>query len=265
MEAPRVVVVMGGGQGIGCAIAQRFANAGYRVVVADIVQENAEYVATAIGGAGYVVDICDELSVGGLLDAVIASETRIDVLVNAAGIFRFGSNLLDTGLFEWEEVLRVNLTGTFICAREAARRMKAHSGASIVNISSGSALLANENAVAYSSSKAGVAHFTRCAAMDLAGIGIRVNAVSPGPTASPMTMTAHSAERRAEISARVPLARFARAEEIAGAVLFLASEEASFITGEVIVVDGGVSVAGRLARGVSAQQEERAATATGAG
>jgi 3-oxoacyl-[acyl-carrier protein] reductase len=240
-------VVVGAGQGIGKAVAERFAARGDRIVAADLVESKANMVATLIAGRGAGVDVTDEASVAQLFDTVIEQEGRLDVVVSTAGILRFGTNLLNVALSEWEEVVRVNLTGGFLCAREAARRMAPHSGASIVIVSSGAGTIANQNQVAYNSSKAGLSHFIRSAAMDLADLGIRVNGIAPGPIATPMT-DAFSEDRRAYMASGVPLARLGRSDEIASAAFFLASYEADYITGEIIAIDGGVTVAGRLAR-----------------
>lgn len=247
MNSSRIVVAIGAGQGIGKAVAERFGRAGDRLVVADRVEENAHAVAQSVAGRGDVVDVSDEASVIGLFDRLMAREGRIDVMVNSAGILHFNTPLLEVELADWDALLRINLTGSFLCTREAARRMAPHSGASIVNISSGASMVANQNQVAYNSSKAGVAHFTRSAAMDLADLGIRVNAVSPGPVESPMTR-AFSQERLAYMASGVPLSRLALPEEVASAAFYLASAEAGYITGADLVVDGGVTVAGRLAR-----------------
>lgn len=252
MADQRIVLVIGGGQGIGKAMAERFASAGDRVVVADLDAGNAGAVADAIGGWASRVDVTDEASVIALFDDLIAREGRVDVVATAAGIFQFGAGIADVALADWEHVLRVNLTGAFLCTREAARRMKPHSGASVVIISSGAATIASQNQVAYNSSKAGLAHFTHSAAIDLCDVGIRVNAVAPGPVESPMTAK-FTPERRAYMEAGVPLGRFASAAEVAGAAYFLASADAAYITGEIVAVDGGFVVAGRLARHVPPQ------------
>lgn len=247
MTNSRVVLAIGAGQGIGKAVAERFAKNGDRLVVADQNEGNVRAVAEAISGRGDVVDVSDEASVIGLFDRLMARESRLDIMINSAGILHFNTNLLDVTLPDWDKLLRINLTGTFLCTREAARRMAPHSGASIVNISSGASAVANQNQVAYNTSKAGVAHFTRSAAMDLADLGIRVNAVSPGPIESPMSKT-FSAERLAYMASGVPLSRLGLPEEVAGAAFYLASEEAAYITGADLVIDGGTTVAGRLAR-----------------
>ncbi len=247
MTGKRVVLAIGAGRGIGKAVAERFGRNGDRVIVADQDEENALTIAKAVSGRGDVVDVSDEASVLGLFDRLMDREGRLDVMINSAGILHFNTNLLDVALSDWDTLLRINLTGVFLCTREAARRMTPHSGASIVNISSGASAVANQNQVAYNTSKAGVAHFTRSAAMDLADIGIRVNAVSPGPVESAMTK-AFSAERLAYMASGVPLSRLGLPEEVAGAAFYLASPEAAYITGADLVIDGGVTVAGRLAR-----------------
>lgn len=247
MSDQRVALVIGGGQGIGKAIAERFAREGDRVVVADLPSGQAGAVAAAVGARALDVDVTDEASVIALFDNVMANEGRIDVVANAAGILRLGTNLVDVSLADWKAVLDVNLTGSFLCTREGARRMRPHSDGSIVIISSGAATIANQNQVAYNSSKAGLAHFVRSAAIDLCETGIRVNAVAPGPIESPMTR-AFTPERLAYMAAGVPVGRLGRPEEVASAAYFLASPEAGYISGEILAVDGALTVAGRLAR-----------------
>lgn len=248
MENGRAVLIIGGGRGIGEAVARRFAEAGDRIAIADFEGDNARSVAEELGGVGYAVDVRDEKSVFSLFDTVSRHYGRLDVMVNSAGIFRFGTALCDLSLAQWQEVIDVNLTGTFLCMREAARRMEAHSGASIINFSSGSGARANPKTASYGASKAGVSHLTRIAAIELAERGIRVNAISPGPTLTPMLTAAHDVSRQSSIATAIPLGRISRPDDIAGTVLFIASSEAAFITGEVLNIDGGSSVAGRLIR-----------------
>lgn len=246
MKNRRIVLVIGGGRGIGEAVARRFATAGDRVAVADFDGESAKTLAAELGGTGHAVEVRDERSVMDLFNDVINQHGRLDVMVNSAAIFRFGTSLRDLSLAEWREVVDVNLTGTFLCMREAARRMEDHCGASIINFSSGSGARANPSTGSYGASKAGVSHLTRIAAIELAERGIRVNAISPGPTLTPMLTAAHDPSRQASIAKAIPLGRISEPEDIAGTAFFLASSEARFITGEVLNVDGGSSVAGRL-------------------
>jgi 3-oxoacyl-[acyl-carrier protein] reductase len=153
---------------------------------------------------------------------------------------------LETTPEQWERTIRVNLTGTFHCAQAAARAMAAHGGGSIVNIASISGERGAQNRSAYGASKAGVIQLTKVMALELAGKGIRVNAVAPGPVVTDMTNVTHTAEIRATYNSRIPMKRYAQPEEVAAAVVFLASAEASFVTGETLNVDGGFVASGLM-------------------
>lgn len=243
--AGKVALVTGAAQSIGLAIAQRFAEEGAQVTIADIAADRADSAAATLPGDHHAtyVDVADEASVDEMVRQVVARAGRLDTLVNCAGITFKTRPLTETPLDEWHKTLRVNLTGTFLCCRAAARAMIAQESGSIVTIASVAGVLAQKNNTPYGTSKAAVAHFTRIAAMDLAEHGVRVNAISPGPVDTPLFQT-HGEELRARYMARIPLGRPAELAELASAAVFLASDESSYMTGHNLVLDGGFSVSG---------------------
>ena len=249
--AERVALITGAASGIGLATAQRFLAEGARIAAADLNSDGlrAEFSGQdgAITVAGDVSDPADAARM-----AAVAVETfgAIDILVNCAGIARY-TNFLELPLEEWQLVQDVNSTGTFLMAQAVARHMVAqppagHSRA-IVNIASVEAHVVVASSghpqVHYNASKGAVHMITRALAIELAPHGIRVNSICPGLTETPLAAYALATpERRASINKQVPLGRVAQPREIAAAALFLASEDASYITGEALVVDGGFMV-----------------------
>lgn len=240
----KIVIVTGGGSGIGRASAELFALEGAKVVVADFNEKAGQETVAAIrqsGGEAIFVqaDVSDSAQVQCLVDTTLQTYGGIDILVNNAGILLFGT-ALDTSQQDWERVIAINLTGTFLVSKAVLPHMIARGGGSIVNVTSSTgAHDAAANTVAYVTSKGGVALLTRAMAIDHAKHNVRVNAVAPGPTDTPMLRDAMSPEQLAAFAATFPMGRLGRPEELARAILFLASDEASFITGAILAVDGG--------------------------
>jgi len=244
--AGKVVAVTGGGLGIGRAAALAFGAAGARVAVVDAGREQAEEAANAITRAGgqavaLVADVSSEADVRRFMAVVADRWSGLDVLVNNAGIY-FQGDALGTPLAEWDRLLAVNLTGAFLCSREAVRLMGDRGGV-IVNVASEAALAGIRGQVAYNVSKAGMLALTRSMAVDGAP-AIRVNCVCPGTTETPLVLAAIGrspdpiAARKALETSR-PLGRLGRPEEIARAILFLADDGAGYATGTILSVDGG--------------------------
>jgi NAD(P)-dependent dehydrogenase (short-subunit alcohol dehydrogenase family) len=237
----KIAVVTGGLSGIGAAIAQRLVDEGATVIAADRSTKVTEL------GTGALlplhVDVQDPASVEAMVQTVMARHGRLACLVNAAGI---GSYLpfLETSLETFDRIVAVNLRGTFIVGQAAARVMKETGGGAIVNIASVSGITGNAGRSAYGAAKWGVVGLSRVMAIDLADLGIRVNVVAPGAVETPLVDRMLPEEEAGQWTAHTPLHRYARPEEVAGAVVFLCSGDASYITGHVLVVDGGFSAAG---------------------
>lgn len=243
--ADRVALVTGASRGIGAAIARRLATDGARVVLAARDRGRLDVVAGEIverGGDAVVVagDLTDESAVDQLFGRVDRWADHLDVLVNnAASVYGTEAPLLDLPTELWDSVIAANLRTTYLCTIRAARRMATAGGGAIVNISAASAQRAHRSVVAYDTTKGGIDAFTRAAALDLASLGIRVNAVAPGA----IVVEAWGdlpPDELAKRSETVPLGRLGRPEDIAAAVSFLCSEEASYVTGQVLAVDGGL-------------------------
>ncbi|MEV1001531.1 glucose 1-dehydrogenase [Nonomuraea sp. NPDC050202] len=243
----RVALVTGAGSGIGRAMAVAFAKAGARVVVCDIDADSAGRTASDLGGAAVAAtaDIGDEASVATLVETAIGTYGRIDVLCNNAGIMDTMALPADIPVEQWERVLRINLTGTFLVTHAVLPHMLRQGGGAIVNTASEAGIRGGAAGAAYTASKHGVVGLTKSVAWAYAKDGIRCNAILPGPT---MTNIANGASFDPTGSARLgPVLalgeRLAQPEQMADAALYLASDAASFVNGAIVPVDGGWSAA----------------------
>lgn len=244
----RIAIVTGSGTGIGAAVARRLATEGASVILADRDLDSAQAVCNEIVAAGgraspCRVDIREPEQVEAMLAHTRKTYGRAHVLINNAGMGA-QKHFLDTPLDMLHNMLNTNVVGTFVCAQAAARDMVELGGGAIVNFSSHSGLLGSSGRAAYAASKGGVIGMTRVMAVDLAQYGIRVNAVAPGPIDVPRSRNQHNDERRNAWHAAVPLGRYGTPEEAAAVALFLASDDASYINGQTISVDGGFTAAG---------------------
>ncbi|SBT53311.1 3-oxoacyl-ACP reductase [Micromonospora auratinigra] len=241
----RVAVVTGAGSGIGLATVRRFAAEGARVVCVDIDADAGRRAAEEVGGEFVATDVADEGAVRELFDGVAERHGRVDVAFNNAGISPpDDDSILETGLDAWERVLRVNTTSVYLCCKYAIPHMRRQGKGSIINTASFVALMgAATSQIAYTASKGGVLAMTRELGVQFAREGIRVNALCPGPVATPLLLElfAKDPERAARRLVHVPMGRFGNPEEIAAAVAFLASDDASFMTAAQFVVDGGIT------------------------
>lgn len=238
----KVAFVTGAGQGMGRAMVRRFAEEGAVVVAADINLDAARATIEGLAGGSALALACnvaDSASVAAAMAAVVERFGRLDVLVNNAGVGSVDA-FLDTPDEHWQRVIGVNLTGTFLCSREAARLMhQSGQGGAIVNLSS-TAAISGEGPSHYCASKAGVMGLTRSMARELATSGIRVNTIVPGPTNTPMMAGIPDDWMQSMVKA-IPLGRMCEPAEIAAVAAFLASDDASFITGQNIAVNGGMA------------------------
>ena len=241
----QVALVTGAARGLGRAIAQTLAAAGAKIACIDVNAETlAETVAAirAQGGTAEPIacDVTDSNRVGEVVDEVVKLWDKLDILVNNAGITR-DNVIVRMKDDQWDTVININLRGTFLFTRAAARpMMKAHRGR-IINVASVSGLMGNPGQANYSASKAGVIGLTRTVARELAGRNVTVNAVAPGFIATDMTAKL-TEEVRQEVLKMIPLGRMGDPQDVADAVLFLASDAAAFITGHVLTIDGGLTV-----------------------
>jgi 3-oxoacyl-[acyl-carrier protein] reductase len=241
----QVALVTGGGQGIGAATARRFAQEGARVVIADLNGDSAQAMATEVGGdaLGITCDVQEEASVEAMVEAALERFGGIDILVSNAGVTK--DNLLHKmTLAEWDQVIGVHTRGGFLCARAVARNMVSRQRGKMVFLSSTSAL-GNRGQANYATAKAGLQGLTRTLALELGKFQINVNSVAPGFVDTAMTRTV--AERRhvplddflRDAASRIPLGRLGQPEDIAAVIAFLCSEDAAYISGQVLYVNGG--------------------------
>jgi len=241
----RVAVITGAGSGIGLATARRFAAEGAKVVAVDLNADAGKAAADEVGGDFVACDVADEGSVREMFEGVAARHGQVDIAFNNAGISPpDDDSILETGLEAWERVLRVNTTSVYLCCKYAIPIMQAQGKGSIINTASFVALMgAATSQIAYTASKGGVLAMTRELGVQFAREGIRVNALCPGPVATPLLLElfAKDPDRAARRLVHVPMGRFGNPEEIAAAVAFLASDDASFMTASTFVVDGGIT------------------------
>ncbi|MBL6274820.1 3-oxoacyl-ACP reductase [Micromonospora fiedleri] len=241
----RVAVVTGAASGIGLATVRRFAAEGAQVVCVDIDAEAGRRAAEEVDGSFVAADVADEAAVRALFDGVVEQYGRVDIAFNNAGISPpDDDSILETGLDAWERVLRVNTTSVYLCCKYVIPHMRRQGRGSIINTASFVALMgAATSQIAYTASKGGVLALTRELGVQFAREGIRVNALCPGPVATPLLRELFAAdpERAARRLVHVPMGRFGEPSEIAAAVAFLASDDASFMTAAQFVVDGGIT------------------------
>ncbi|MCL6647613.1 MAG: beta-ketoacyl-ACP reductase [Chloroflexi bacterium] len=238
----KVALITGGAQGIGRATAERFAREGAIVVIADLNLPRGEEVAATIGEGAFALelDVSDAASVQAAVERVLAQEGRVDILVNNAGITRDARTVKMTE-DQFDAVVAVNLKGVWLCSRAVAPAMIARGSGVILNASSIVGLAGNFGQANYAATKAGVIAMTKTLARELGPSGIRVNAVAPGFIATDMVATVPAKVVQA-LEERTPLRRLGRPEEVAAVYAFLASDDASFINGAVISVDGGLTL-----------------------
>ena len=243
-EETKVAVISGAARGIGLATSQRFLEKGWRLGLLDIDGDTLEHSTANLANVITVTcDVAIPEQVQAAINRIVTSFGRIDALVNNAGTAVF-KPLLETTYEEWQRVIDVNLSGPFLCSQACAPAMIQQGGGSIVNITSISGLRASTLRVAYGTSKAGLMHLTKQQAAELGEVGIRVNAVSPGPVDTAMAKAVHSPAIRADYHDAIPLNRYGLEQEIAEVIWFLCSDRASYITGQTLAVDGGFDATG---------------------
>ena len=247
----KVAIVTGAGSGIGKAIAIDFAKEGAKIAIADMNEENAGKVAATIesaGGEAMVVkaDVGFSKDVEALVAAVTNRFGRIDILVNNAGII-LQAQVIDTKEEDWDLILRNNLKSVFLCCREVAKQLiKQNTGGKIVNISSIHATLSEPSAGAYTAAKGGIEAFSRTLATELAPYKINVNCIEPGATYTELTIPMYTDAVKKSLYERIPLKEIAQPEWIARGATFLASDDARYMTGQILVIDGGYIMDGSL-------------------
>ncbi|MCO5085245.1 MAG: SDR family oxidoreductase [Methylobacteriaceae bacterium] len=242
----KVALVTGAARGIGLATAQRFLSEGWAVGLMDWDAGELAVAMRALGQPERVLELPLDVSKPEDAENAVARMRekfgRLDALVNNAGVAEFGG-VMETSLEIWREIMDVNLTGPFLMTKAAVSVMR-ETGGAIVNITSISSLRASTLRVAYGTSKAGLAHLTKQLAVELASYGIRVNAVAPGPVDTAMALKVHTKEIRRDYHDAIPLNRYGLPEELADAIYYLCSPHSSYITGQVLAVDGGFEAAG---------------------
>lgn len=244
----KIILVTGAASGIGAAIATGFGAEGAQVIVNDVNQEGGESVANNIinqGGSAqfYAADVSSKEDVDRMFDYLLDQFDTLDVLVNNAGLTSPMIHFLEADYEWWQRILSVNLTGVFLCSHRAAHIMACKRSGAIINLSSGGATKAHRGFTAYDATKGGIEALTRAMALDLGPYGVRVNALVPGS----IDTSGMDEETRAYRGANIPLGRIGESEDLVGPALFLASDDAVYITGHRVCVDGGMLVQQRSA------------------
>ncbi|MBT2333021.1 SDR family oxidoreductase [Variovorax paradoxus] len=246
-SSSRVAVVTGGARGIGLAIGRWFLARGYSVALLDIDGATLDRAVAELAQPAKLLDLHCDVSkpsqVESAAKAVVERFGRVDALVNNAGVAVF-KPVLQTSFEEWRAVLGTNLDGAFLCTQAFGALMVERGSGAVVNIASISGLRASTLRVAYGTSKAALIHLTKQHAVELGNAGVRVNVIAPGPVETEMAKLVHSVAIRSDYHDTIPLGRYGTPEEMANAVGFLCSDEASFINGQVLAVDGGFDAAG---------------------
>ena len=252
----RTALVTGAARGIGYATAERFCAEGVRVLMSDVDLGVAE-AAAALGQPHVVADLAEAGAVEALFVALDCELGPLDILVNSAGVIGRATPLMQLAEAEFDRVMRINLNASLLTTQAAARRMTPRRSGAIVNLASVAAVMAGGDQIPYAVSKAAVKQLTAMSALSLAPFGIRVNAVAPGPVATPMAaaVTGGNPDGLKRVLSRIPLGRIAQPQEIAAIVAFLASDEASYLTGQTLFADGGRLALGYFAEPLAALAE----------
>jgi len=257
----RVALVTGGASGIGREVVQQLADGGAHVIVADRAESRDELAAAIRSQGGQAsaldVDVSDETSVMAMLDAIEQDQGRLDILVHSAGV-GIEKPFLETSLAEWQRVVDIDLTGTFLCCQAAARLMLKNNYGRIVTLASTAGVRGGFRRAAYGAAKGGVIALTKVMAVELGPLGVTVNALAPGAIETELVAKMHSPETRRIYNNGIPLARYGTPGETAAAAVFLASEQAAYVNGHVLAVDGGF-----LGAGLMDPQEQAAKAQTG--
>lgn len=246
----RTALVTGGASGIGFAVARQLAELGATMVIADVNLDGAKTAASQLQGTEVMVveiDVRDPENAASMIDAVVAKYGRLDILVHSAGV-GIEKSFLETTPDEWQRLIDVDLSGTFYCAQAAARDMVENGYGRIVNLASTAGIRGGSGRAAYGAAKGGVIALTKVMAVELAEYGVTVNALAPGAIETELVARMHSAETRRVYRAGIPLDRYGTPEETACCAVFLASEQAGYITGQILGVDGGFLAAGIMHR-----------------
>ncbi len=242
----RVALVTGGASGIGFAVACQLAELGAKITIADVNMEGAKAAAAKLTGAEVSVvevDVCNPADAIRMVDTVVEQYGKLDILVHSAGV-GIEKSFLETTAEEWQRLIDIDLSGTFYCGQAAAQHMVTHGYGRIVNLASTAGIRGGTGRTAYGAAKGGVIALTKVMAVELAVHGVTANALAPGAIETELVARMHSDETRRVYRAGIPLDRYGTPDETAFAAVFLASEQAGYITGHILGVDGGFLAAG---------------------